>query len=101
MLLPAEASCQTCEWIVLLGLYCVMIKWQQIFKCSPQVTILGVLLHVTLECRHLGRLCNDTVTADSGAFFSTIPDSANPTSRGRLGITIIRDSSGKEVEWFV
>jgi len=31
------------------GLYRVIIAWQQIFKCSLQVTILGVLSHVTLE----------------------------------------------------
>jgi len=37
------------------GLYRVIITWQQIFKCSLQVRIIGVLSHVTLECRHLGR----------------------------------------------
>ena len=36
-------------------LYRVIITWQQIFKCSLQVTTLGVLLHVTLERRHLVR----------------------------------------------
>ena len=44
-----QADCFT------VGLYRVIITWQQIFKCSLQVTILGVLLHVTLERRHLGR----------------------------------------------
>jgi len=37
------------------GLYRVIITWQQIFKRSLQITILGVLLHVTLEHRHLCR----------------------------------------------
>jgi len=37
------------------GLYRVIITWQQIFKCPLQVTILGGLLEVTLERRHLGR----------------------------------------------
>jgi len=55
-LLPAGASCQTCERIVLLLVFIVaIITWQQIFKCSLQVTILGVLSHVTLERRHLGK----------------------------------------------
>ena len=36
------------------GVYHVIITWQQIFKCSLQVTILCVLSHVTLERRHLG-----------------------------------------------
>jgi len=55
-LLPAGASCQTCEWIVFtVGLYRLIITWQQIFNCSLQVAILGALLHVALERRHLGR----------------------------------------------
>jgi len=37
------------------GLYRVIITWQQIFKYSLQVTILGALSHVTLERRYLGR----------------------------------------------
>jgi len=37
------------------GLYRVIIIRQQIFKCSLQVTILGILSHVTLERRNLGR----------------------------------------------
>jgi len=36
-------------------LYCVTIAWSQIFKGSLQVTVVGVLLHVTVERRHLGR----------------------------------------------
>jgi len=32
-----------------------LITWQQILKCSLQVTILGVLSHVTFERRHLSR----------------------------------------------
>jgi len=37
------------------GLFCVKITWQQIFVCSVQVTILGVLPHETVERRHRGR----------------------------------------------
>ena len=37
------------------GLYRVIMTWLQIFKCLLQVTMLGVLSHVTLGCRHLGR----------------------------------------------
>jgi len=36
-------------------LYRVIITRQQILRCSLQVTILGVLPHVTLERRHLRR----------------------------------------------
>jgi len=35
------------------GLYRVIITWQQFFKCSLQVTTLGVLLYVTLERRQV------------------------------------------------
>ena len=69
MLLPAGASCQTCERIVLLLVfivYCVIITWQQIFKCSLQVMMLGVLSNVTLARRHLARQCSEAVTADKG-----------------------------------
>ena len=38
----------------IVGLYCVTITWQQILKGSLQVTVEGVLLHVTVERRHLG-----------------------------------------------
>jgi len=38
--LSVEAVCETCERIVLLLVF---------------ITILGVLPHVTAECRHLGR----------------------------------------------
>jgi len=31
-----------------------------------QVTLLGVLSHVTLDRTHLGRQCSEKVTADSG-----------------------------------
>jgi len=37
------------------GLYCVTIKWQQICKLSLYITVAGVLLHETIERRHLGR----------------------------------------------
>jgi len=37
------------------GLYRVIITWQQIFKCSLQVPMLGVLSHMALDLRHLGR----------------------------------------------
>jgi len=46
-------------------LCCVTITWQQIY-CSLQVTIVGLLPHVTNERRHLGRKCNEAVTANSG-----------------------------------
>jgi len=36
-------------------LYCVTKTWQQIFKGSLQVTVMCVLLHVTVQRRHLGR----------------------------------------------
>ena len=35
------------------GLYCVTVTWQQIFKSSIQAKIAGVLPHVTVEHRHL------------------------------------------------
>ena len=35
-----------------IGLYCVTIAWQRIFKCSLEVTEEGVLPHVTVESRH-------------------------------------------------
>jgi len=54
--LDAEAGCRTCEWIVLLlAFYCLTITRQQIFKDLLQVAVVGGLLHVTVECRHLGR----------------------------------------------
>jgi len=34
-----------------IGLYCVTIIWQQILKARLQVTVVGVLLHVTVERR--------------------------------------------------
>jgi len=37
------------------GISCIKITWQQIFKCSLHVTVAGDLLHVTVERRHLGR----------------------------------------------
>jgi len=43
------ADCST------VGLYCVTIPWQQIRKGSLYITVAGVLLHETLERRHLGR----------------------------------------------
>ena len=44
-----------------IGVYCVTIPWQQI-KSSPHVTVADVLPHVTVERRHLGRWCSETVT---------------------------------------
>jgi len=35
------------------GLYCVAITWQQICKGSLYITVAGVLLHETVERRHL------------------------------------------------
>ena len=37
------------------GLYCVTITWQQIFKSSLYITVAGVLLHETVERTRLGR----------------------------------------------
>jgi len=49
------------------GLYCITITWQQIFKCSLQVTVESVLLHVTVEKYTSGQAyCSERVTADSG-----------------------------------
>jgi len=43
------ADCST------VGLRCVTITWQQIFKGLLEVTVVGVLPHVTVERKHLGR----------------------------------------------
>jgi len=43
------------ERIVLLCLCCVTITRLQIFEDALQVTVVGVLPHVTIECRCLGR----------------------------------------------
>jgi len=51
------------------GLDCTKIIWQQIFKSSLEVTAVGVLLHVSVERRHLRRKCIKTVTVDSGKTF--------------------------------
>jgi len=37
------------------SVYCVRITWQQIFKISLHVAVAGVLLHGTVERKHLGR----------------------------------------------
>jgi len=56
--LPAESGCgnllSDCSAV---GLYCITITWQQIFKSSLQVqaAVVGVLPHVTVELRYLGR----------------------------------------------
>ena len=56
--LPVESGCRNlrsdCSAV---ALCCVTITWQQIFKGSlqVQVTVVGVLLHVTVELRKLGR----------------------------------------------
>ena len=55
-----RADCST------VGLCCVTIPWQHIFIGLLQVTVVGVLSHVTVERSHLSRLSNETVTADSG-----------------------------------
>jgi len=59
-MLNSGANCCT------IGLYCVTIIWQQIFEDALQVTVVGVLPHVTIERRRLGRLCSETVNGDSG-----------------------------------
>jgi len=41
-----RADCST------IGLYCVTIAWQRIFKCSLEVTE-GVLPHVAVESKHI------------------------------------------------
>jgi len=56
----------------MVGLYFVTMTWQQIFKGSLQIMVKGVLPHVTVERRHLGRNCSETVTADSGIARSLI-----------------------------
>jgi len=38
-----------------IGLRCVTITWQQIFEDTLQATVVGIFLHVTIECRRLGR----------------------------------------------
>jgi len=43
------ANCSTID------LCCVTITWQQVFEDALQVTVVGVLPHVTMECRRLGR----------------------------------------------
>jgi len=53
--LPVEAGYETRERIVLLCLCCVTITRLQIFEDALQVTVVGVLPHVTIECRRLGR----------------------------------------------
>jgi len=44
-----RADCST------VGLCRVTITWLQIFKVLLQVTVAGVLLHVAVERKHLGR----------------------------------------------
>jgi len=44
-----RADCST------VGLYCITITWQQICKGSFCITVAGVLLHETVERRHLGK----------------------------------------------
>jgi len=52
--LPAKASCRNLRSdCCAVGLYCVTITWQQMFKGSRQVTLAGVLLRMTVELRRL------------------------------------------------
>jgi len=51
--------------------FCAKITWQQILKSSLEVTAVGVLLHVSVERRHLHRKCIKTVTVDSGKPFQS------------------------------
>jgi len=44
----SRADCST------VGLYCVTITWQQIFKISLYIAVAGVLFHETVERTHLG-----------------------------------------------
>jgi len=48
------------EFVLLIGLCCVTITWPQIFEDALQVTAVGVLPHVTIERRLLGRQCCET-----------------------------------------
>jgi len=49
------------------GLYCLTITWQQIFKRSLQVTVESVLLHVIVEKHTSWQVnCSERVTVDSG-----------------------------------
>jgi len=50
----------------IIGVCCVTITWQQIFEYVLEVTGVGVLPHITIERRHPGRHCFETVTADNG-----------------------------------
>jgi len=52
----SRADCST------VGLHCVTITWQQIFKISLYIAVAGVLLHEAVERTHLGRYCSETVT---------------------------------------
>jgi len=58
----------------MVGLYCVTITWQQIFKRSLQKMVeeKAFLPHVTVERRHLGGYRSETVTADCGKARSLI-----------------------------
>jgi len=53
--LPAEAGCESRADCSTVGVYCVTIPWQQIFKGSRYITVAGVLLHETVERKRLGR----------------------------------------------
>jgi len=55
------------------GLYCVTITWQQIFKGSLQVTVESVLPHVTVETYTSGQVYfSERLAVDSGTLFATV-----------------------------
>jgi len=58
--LPAEACCETWGSFEI-SLYRVTITWQQRFK----VTAVDVLLHVTVECKHLWQVMQRLLIAIS------------------------------------
>jgi len=67
--LPAEPGCEVASGCSTVGLYCVTITWQQIFKGSVQVAVVGVLPYSTsepaAERRRFGRYFSKAATSDS------------------------------------
>ena len=51
--LPAEVGCKSRAGCFTVGLYCVTIEWQQMCEGSLYITVAGVLLHETVERRHI------------------------------------------------
>ena len=58
-----------------IGFYCVPITWQQIMKCSLQVTVVSAVF-VACDCFNTQtyfKLCNETLASDSGKPHDIIP----------------------------